>query len=52
MIDRNKIIIKNGDQLEFINLIDNQPISVNDKTIIDPKLFDKGQDIVYVNKDI
>ena len=51
MIDRNKIIIMKEDQIEFINLIDHQPISIKDKTIIDSKLFDKAQDIVNVNKD-
>ena len=51
MIDRNKIIMINEDQIELINLIDYQPISVKDKTIIDPKLFDKSEDIVFVNKD-
>ena len=52
MIDRNKLIIMNEDQIEFIYLINDQPVSVKNKTIIDPKLFNKSEDIVYVNKDI
>ena len=52
MIDRDKIIIMKEDQIEFINLIDDQSISVKDNAVIDKKLFGfYGNKNIYVNKD-
>jgi len=39
-----------GDQIGFVNFIDDQPISVKDYTDIHPDLF-KDYNRVFVNKD-